>query len=191
MCWHHPVSLSDPVPAVIVCTLAGNICKRVDQAFACEGADENSCQSRPRDAVVSPTPGRLPPPRETAADLARVMLLLDVSTIARNVGRHLVFAASRRAEHSHSDLGDCAEGVADALPARQTARLCSWHACASVWIATSFRPCLACISMQTPGGRCICKRSCLTRAKHSWRACMACTRAEALPVDMSKALTAQ
>jgi len=26
-----------------------------------------------------------------------------------------------------------------ALPARQTARLCSWHACASVWIATSFR----------------------------------------------------
>jgi hypothetical protein len=26
-----------------------------------------------------------------------------------------------------------------ALPERQTARLCSWHACASVWIATSFR----------------------------------------------------
>jgi hypothetical protein len=24
--------------------------------------------------------------------------------------------------------------------------------------------------MQTPGGRCICRRSCLTRAKHSWRA---------------------
>jgi hypothetical protein len=56
-------------------------------AYACEGADENSWQSRPRHAVLSPTLGRLPPPRETAADLARVMLLLDASTIARNVGR--------------------------------------------------------------------------------------------------------
>jgi len=27
--------------------------------------------------------------------------------------------------------------AADALPARQTARLCSWHAYASVWIASS------------------------------------------------------
>ena len=49
---------------------------------------------------------------------------------------------------------------------------------------------LACISMQTPGGRCICTRSSLTRVKHSWRAWHACTRAEVLPLDMSKALTA-
>ena len=51
MCGHRPVSLSDPVPAVIVCALSGNMWpgkKRVDQAFACEGADENSWQSRPR-----------------------------------------------------------------------------------------------------------------------------------------------
>ena len=81
-----------------------------------------------------------PDPRETAADLARVMLLLDASTIARNVGLHLLFTSSRHAEHSHSDLGGCADGVADTLPALQTARLCSWYACASVWITTSFRP---------------------------------------------------
>ena len=106
-------------------------------AYACEGANENSWQSRPRHAVLSPTLGRLPPPRETAADLARVMLLLDASTIARNVGRDLIFATSCR---THSDLGGCADSVPDALPARQTTRLCCWHACASVWIATSFRP---------------------------------------------------
>ena len=106
-------------------------------AFVREGADENSWQSRPRHAVLSPTLGRLPPPRETAADLARVMLLLDVSTIARNVGHDLIFATSCC---THSDLGGCADSDADALPARQTTRLCCWHACASVWIATSFRP---------------------------------------------------
>jgi len=106
-------------------------------AYVREGADENSWQSRPRHAVLSPTLGRLPPPRETAADLARVMLLLDVSTIARNVGHDLIFATSCC---THSDLGGCADSDADALPARQTTRLCCWHACASVWIATSFRP---------------------------------------------------
>ncbi len=66
-----------------------------------------------------------------------VMLLLDASTIARNVGHDLIFATSCR---THSDLGGCADSVADALPARQNTRLCCWHACASVWIATSFRP---------------------------------------------------
>ena len=65
------------------------------------------------------------------------MLLLDVSTIARNVGHDLIFATSCC---THSDLGGCADSDADALPARQTTRLCCWHACASVWIATSFRP---------------------------------------------------
>ena len=39
--------------------------------------DKNSWQSRPRHTVLSPTLGRLPPPRETAADLARVMLMLE------------------------------------------------------------------------------------------------------------------
>ena len=107
--------------AVIVCAFTGNMCpgkKRVDQACVCEGLDENSWQSRPRHAVLSPTP-------TTAADLARVMLLLDASTIANNVGRRLLFAGSRRAARSHSDLGGCAT----ALPAWQTARLCAWHAC--------------------------------------------------------------
>ena len=106
-------------------------------AYAREGADENSWQSRPRHVVLSPTLGRLPPPRETAADLARVMLLLDVSTIARNVRLDLIFATRCR---MHSNLGRCTNNIADALPARQTTRLCCWHACASVWIATSFRP---------------------------------------------------
>ena len=39
--------------------------------------------------------------------LARAMVLLDASVIARNVGRDLVFPASRRAACSHSDLGSC------------------------------------------------------------------------------------
>jgi hypothetical protein len=47
---------------------------------------------------------------------ATVMVLLDASAIARNVGRDLVFAASRRAACSHSDLG-CANYGAEALPA--------------------------------------------------------------------------
>ena len=94
-------------------------------AYVREGADENSWQSRPRHAVLSPTLGRLPPPRETAADLARVMLLLDVSTIARNVGHDLIFATSCC---THSDLGGCADGTAEALPARQTASIRCWHA---------------------------------------------------------------
>ena len=127
-------------------------------AYVREGADENSWQSRPRHAVLSPTLGRLPPPRETAADLARVMLLLDVSTIARNVGHDLIFATSCC---THSDLGGCADSDADALPARQTTRLCCWHACASVWIATSFRPHprMHKHDMQMLGGRCSCTRS--------------------------------
>ena len=39
------------------------------------------------------------------------MLLLDASTIAKNVGRRLLFAGSRRAARSHSDLGGCADGT--------------------------------------------------------------------------------
>jgi hypothetical protein len=36
-----------------------------------------------------------------------MVLLVDASAIARNVGRDLVFPASRRAACSHSDLGSC------------------------------------------------------------------------------------
>ena len=39
--------------------------------------------------------------------LARAMVLLDASAIARNVGRDLVFPASRRAACLHSDLDSC------------------------------------------------------------------------------------
>jgi hypothetical protein len=44
------------------------------------------------------------------------MVLLDASEIARNVGRDLVFAASRHDTCSHSDLG-CGNYGAEALPA--------------------------------------------------------------------------
>ena len=115
--------------AVIVCAFTGNMCpgkKRVDQACVCEGLDENSWQSRPRHAVLSPTPGRLPPRGTTAADLARVMLLLDASTIAKNVGRRLLFAGSRRAARSHSDLGGRADGTTSAADSKTLclARVC-------------------------------------------------------------------
>jgi len=43
------------------------------------------------------------------------MLLLDASTIAKNVGRRLLFAGSRRAARSHSDLGGCADGTTSSL----------------------------------------------------------------------------
>ena len=49
-----------------------------------------------------------------------------------------------------------------------------------------FDSALAYISMQTPGGRCICTRSCLTRAKHSWRTC----RISAAITDTCTATTA-
>jgi hypothetical protein len=73
---------------------------------SCEGADENSWQSRPRYTRASNKVLRSASMAVhlTAADLARVMLLLDASTIAKNVGRHLVFAASRHDVCSHSDL---------------------------------------------------------------------------------------
>ena len=75
------------------------------------GADEKSWQSRPRHACASSaftssfhTPSsRLHAPCAIQQQ-ATVMVLLDASAIARNVGRDLVFAASRRAACSHSDL---------------------------------------------------------------------------------------
>ena len=63
------------------------------------GGDENSWQSRPRHACASSafhTPSsRLHAPCAIQQQ-ATVMVLLDASAIARNVGRDLVFAARRR-----------------------------------------------------------------------------------------------
>ena len=107
------ISLSLGVPA---CVSGGG-----DALLA--GADENSWQSRPRHACASSaftssfhTPSsRLHAPCAIQQQ-ATVMVLLDASAIARNVGRDLVFAASRRAACSHSDLG-CANYGAEALSA--------------------------------------------------------------------------
>jgi hypothetical protein len=125
-------------------------------AYACEGANENSWQSRPRHAVLSPTLGRLPPPRETAADLARVMLLLDASTIARNVGRILywqravaripTWAAAPTAFQTHCQRGRPQDFVAGTHVPRSG-------------LPRVFVRALASISMQMLGGRCSCTRS--------------------------------
>ena len=125
-------------------------------AHACEGANENSWQSRPRHAVLSPTLGRLPPPRETAADLARVMLLLDASTIARNVGRILylqravaripTWAAAPTAFQTHCQRGRPQDFVAGTRVPRSG-------------LPRVFVRALASISMQMLGGRCSCTRS--------------------------------
>ena len=53
---------------------------------------------------------------------------LDDRVMARNVCRDLVFEASSHDACSHSDLGGCADGTAEALPARQTASIRCWHA---------------------------------------------------------------
>ena len=53
---------------------------------------------------------------------------LDASVMVRNVCRDLVFETSSHAACSHSDLGGCADGTAEALPARQTASIRCWHA---------------------------------------------------------------
>jgi len=103
------ISLSLGVPA---CVSGGG-----DALLA--GADENSWQSRPRHACASSAfhtlSSRLHAPCAIQQQ-ATVMVLLDASAIARNVGRDLVFAASRRAACSHSDLG-CANYGAEALSA--------------------------------------------------------------------------
>jgi hypothetical protein len=116
------ISLSLGVPA---CVSGGG-----DALLA--GADENSWQSRPRHACASSafhTPSsRLHAPCAIQQQ-ATVMVLLEASAIARNVGRDLVFAASRRAACSHSDLG-CANYGAEALPWRSGCtcrRLTHWR----------------------------------------------------------------
>ena len=95
-----------------------------------------------------------------AADLARVMLLLDASTIAQNVGLHLVFAGSSHTVCSYSDLGGCADcnaswewvgGVYQVLDLRQRA---------SVWIATSFRLCPRICKHENPVQLVFCRAVC-------------------------------
>ena len=55
-------------------------------------------------------------------------IALDARVMARNVCRDLVFEANSHTACSHSDLGGCADGTAEALPARQTASIRCWHA---------------------------------------------------------------
>jgi hypothetical protein len=81
------------------------------------------------------------PPRTTAEVQARGMVLLGASAIARNVSWDLVFAAIGRAASSHADLDVCTDGAADAQSRAADRTTSFWHARASVWIATSFRPC--------------------------------------------------
>jgi hypothetical protein len=122
----------------------------------------------------------------TATDLARVMLLLDTSTIAKSVGRRLLFAGSSCAARSHSDFGLRRRHYQrsrqqDFVPGTRVPRsgLPRVFDRTLAYISTS-------TSMQTPGGRCICTRSCLTRAKHSWSTC----RISAAITDTCTATTA-
>jgi hypothetical protein len=108
------------------------------------GVTKSACSPGPgavfmtRGGLVAQSLTRLPPPRTTAADLARVMVLLDTIAIVRSVVSHLVFVASSHNACSHSDFDGGADGTADALPTRQTSKLRCWHARDSVWIDTSF-----------------------------------------------------
>jgi hypothetical protein len=69
------------------------------------------------------------------------MVQLGASAIARNVSNVLVFAVIDGAASSHADLGDCTDGTAGAQSRAADRTTSFWHARASVWIATSFRPC--------------------------------------------------
>ena len=129
-------------------------------AFVREGADENSWQSRPRHAVLSPTLGRLPPPRETAAGLARVMLrscccwtralsqeMSDaILYLQRAVARIPTWAAAPTALQTHCQRGRPQDFVAGTRVPRSG-------------LPRVFVRALACISMQMLGGRCSCTRS--------------------------------
>ncbi len=87
----HPPEASSGMP---FCSVEAEHTRWRRAAPARTGADENSWQSRPRHATLSEVQHLVDsPPRTTAADLSRVMLLLHASTIARNVGRDRVFAA--------------------------------------------------------------------------------------------------
>ena len=78
--------------------------KRVEQglhAYTCEGADENSWQSRPRHAVLSPTLGRLHPPRTHCRRRSRpsrnASTQRDGSLQRQDGGRHFLLSCSRPA----------------------------------------------------------------------------------------------
>ena len=63
---------------------------------------------RPGEGVPPTLSGGTPPPGRPAGDLAHVMVRLDESAIAGNVGRDLAFAASRLAARSHPGVGGSA-----------------------------------------------------------------------------------
>jgi len=99
------------------------------------------------------------PPLMTVTDITSVLLLLDVSMIARNVGSNLVFAASSRAASSHSDLGVCINTDTDNLPTLQTTRLLAGTRMLQSGLPRVFVITLAYMGMQTSGGRCSCTLS--------------------------------
>jgi hypothetical protein len=98
-------------------------------ACSCIGM-RKSWQSRPRHVQQCN-----PQPADALHELCAIHTVssfdgaaLDASEMARNVCRDLVFEASSHDACSHSDLGGCADGTAEALPARQTASIRCWHA---------------------------------------------------------------
>ncbi len=106
--------------------------KRVEQglhAYTCEGADENSWQSRQRHTVLSPTLGLLHPPRTHWHRCSRpsrnASTHHDGSMQRQDVGRHFLLSCSRPAATRELGLLQ-----SDALPSMQTTRLCCWHECA-------------------------------------------------------------
>jgi hypothetical protein len=89
-----------------------------------------SWQSRPRHAQQCNPHNQLMPCMSSVRSTQSAIdgAALDARVMARNVCRDLVFEASSHAACSHSDLGGCADGTAEALPARQTASIRCWHA---------------------------------------------------------------
>ena len=89
-----------------------------------------SWQSRPRHAQQCNPHNQLMPCMSSVRSTQSAIdgAALDDRVMARNVCRDLVFEASSHAACSHSDLGGCADGTAEALPARQTASIRCWHA---------------------------------------------------------------
>ena len=163
---------------------------------ACPGAASYYAPETPGEGRPTSGPKSDAPPERRAGDLTHVMVQLDESAIAGNVGRDLAYAASRLAARSHPGVGGCAapsslvifgisqpnarwtagcsspSGQRCSLHARtrhERAHICrgddgrvaiarysvqptrgnrvakgrlrGWHTRASVWIATSFRPC--------------------------------------------------
>ena len=142
--------------------------KHVDQAFACEGADENSWQSRPQGDCSRPSSRHVAAGREHDSKQCRTP-----SSLCREPSRCALAFRLGRLRRRHYQRGR----QQDFVPGMRVPRS---------GLPRVFDSALAYISMQTPGGRCICTRSCLTRAKHSWRTC----RISAAITDTCTATTA-